>query len=373
MSPTARHRTAAWPLAAVYAVLVVYASLYPFEGWRLQGIAPWSFLWAPWPRYWSRFDLVANVLGYAPLGFFIALAWLRDPRRRRWAAVLLALALCSALSLCMESLQMWLPRRVPSNADALLNALGALLGALVARGLDAMGVLARWGRFRQQWFGHQHAGALTLLALWPLALLFPAAVPFGLGQVLERLENTLAQWLEGTPWLEWLPLRDVELQPMLPMAELICMVLGLLLPLLLAYSLVRGVRQRLLLAAALGLAGVLASALSAALTWGPAHAWAWLDAPTLRALLLAALLALALLRLSPRAAVLIALIGLVWQLSMLNNASASVYFVQNLQIWEQGRFIRFHGLIQWMGWLWPYGLLWHLVLRLMASPARAQG
>ena len=31
------HKTSAGPLALAYGVLVVYASLYPFEGWRLQG------------------------------------------------------------------------------------------------------------------------------------------------------------------------------------------------------------------------------------------------------------------------------------------------------------------------------------------------
>ena len=59
--------TAAWPLFWIYATLIVYASLYPFDNWRFQGIAPWSFLTAPWPRYWTRFDVVANALGYLPL------------------------------------------------------------------------------------------------------------------------------------------------------------------------------------------------------------------------------------------------------------------------------------------------------------------
>ena len=31
------HKTSAWPLALVYLALVVYASLFPFEGWRDQG------------------------------------------------------------------------------------------------------------------------------------------------------------------------------------------------------------------------------------------------------------------------------------------------------------------------------------------------
>ena len=40
-----------------------------------------------------------------------------------------------------------------------------------------------------------------------------------------------------------------------------------------------------------------------------------------------------------------------------------------LQNWEQGRFIRFHGLIQWLGWLWPFALLAHLVRRLSRPQA----
>ena len=43
-------KTAAWPLVWIYTVLIVYASLYPFDNWRIQGIAPWAFLTAPLPR-----------------------------------------------------------------------------------------------------------------------------------------------------------------------------------------------------------------------------------------------------------------------------------------------------------------------------------
>lgn len=39
---------------------------------------------------------------------------------------------------------------------------------------------------------------MVLLGLWPVALLFPSGLPFGLGQVLERLDKTLDRWLEGT-------------------------------------------------------------------------------------------------------------------------------------------------------------------------------
>ena len=362
----APQRTAAVPLFWLYAGLIVYASLYPFEGWRVQGIAAWGFLVAPWPRYWTGFDLVSNVLGYAPLGFLGCLAVLR--LRPRWPALWLASLLALLLSCTLESLQMLLPKRVPSNVDLGLNVAGAWLGALLARALAAWGVLAGWSRWRERWFESDGSGALVLLALWPLALMFPVAVPFGLGQVFERLEAALAQALADTPWIEWLPMREVELQPLLPVSEILCIALGLMLPGLLACSALRGVGQRLWLSLLSLLVGMGASSLSAALTYGPVHAWDWIGPEVLKAWVLAAVVLLLVLRLPRRLCLVLALVGLVWQLAMLNQASADVYFAQTLQNWEQGRFIRFHGLIQWLGWLWPYALLVHLV-RQLALPA----
>jgi hypothetical protein len=49
------------------------------------------------------------------------------------------------------------------------------------------------------------------------------------------------------------------------------------------------------------------------------------------------------------------------QLVLLNQAPASPYFAQTLQTWEQGRFIRFHGLAQWLGWLWPPAVIAYLL------------
>ena len=43
--------TSAWPLALALACLVTYASLYPFDNWRDQGLSAWAFLSAPLPRY----------------------------------------------------------------------------------------------------------------------------------------------------------------------------------------------------------------------------------------------------------------------------------------------------------------------------------
>jgi VanZ family protein len=361
-------KTSAWPLAQAYTALIVYASLYPFSGWRDQGIAPWAFLWSPLPKYWTGFDVAANVGGYVPLGFLVALSFLRRGKQRldgagRTIAIAITVAAAAALSLCMEALQTYLPSRVPSNVDFALNVAGAAAGALLAGGLDLMGAIDHWSRFRGRWFVEDARGALVLVALWPFALLFPASVPFGLGHVLERVEGALTEWLMDTPFLEWLPVRDVELQPLVPGVELICVALGVIIPCLLGYSVMRSPARRIAFAASLIAVGVGATALSAALSWGPAHAWAWLSLPVQWGLVAALVLAVLLTALRPRACAAAVLLALVLHLSLLNQAPTSAYFAHTLQAWEQGRFIRFNGLAQWLGWVWPYVALAYVLLR----------
>ena len=355
-------KSVAWPLSLAFITLIIYASLYPFADWRNQGISPLVFLTAPLPKYWSGFDVATNVLGYAPLGFLLTLAGLRSGRMK-WA-MLLAVFSALLLSLSMETLQSYLPSRVPSNVDLALNTLGASVGAYVAWALEKLGALGRWSRLRERWLAPDARGAMALLVLWPVALLFPAAVPMGLGQVFERLEVALAEAFEGTPFLDWLPVREIELQPLVPLAEMVCVALGALIPLLLGYGVVRTLWRRAVFALVMLAAGIAVSALSAALSYGPQHAWAWLDLPVRVGLTAAAALALLLLPLGRRGAAALALLALAIQLSLLNHAPASAYFAQTLQTWEQGRFIRFHGVAQWLGWLWPYAALLYLLARL---------
>jgi len=362
------HKTSAWPLALIYVGLICYASLYPFSDWRYQGVVPWAYLSSPWPKYWTGFDITINLLGYLPLGFLLALSALRTGRGR--FAVALATLLAGLLSLAMESLQNYLPFRVPSNVDLGLNVLGAWLGALLAWGMEELGVIERWSIFRARWFVADARGGLVLLALWPVGLLFPAAVPFGLGQVLERLESSLGDILQDTPLLDWLPVRDIELQPLVPGAELVCVMLGMLIPCLLGFCIIRATSRRLLFLLLVFACGMGVTALSAALSYGPEHAWAWFSVPVKAGLVAAMVLALLLLGVPRRMSAALVLLALGVHLDLLNQAPASPYFAQTLSTWEQGRFIRFHGLAQWVGWLWPYATLVYVLFRVWVRDAK---
>ena len=344
-------------------VLVIgYASLYPFEDWRNQDIAPWLFVTASWPKYNSWFDIISNLLGYTPLGFWLCLAGMRS-QYGRWPSWLMAAVSACLLSFAMESMQSFLPERVPSKLDWLLNTAGGMSGAWVAVFLERRGWLYRWSQFRRNWLSHDASFSLVLLALWPIALLYPVTVPLGLGHVADRVRRVLFDW---SPALEsqFASALDIISQPLTPALEMLCVALGLLVPGLLAMSLCRKLGQRITAALGIGVLSFLGNGLSATLTYGPEHAWYWLTPQSACGLAVGLCAMVMMLRWSEQRLVLCLFLSLSLLLVLLNLSPVSTYYEQTMQTWEQGRFIRFHGLTPWLNWLWPWVLLlwsaWYL-------------
>jgi VanZ family protein len=359
-------RSSAWPLALAWCALIVYASLHPFVGWAWPQTLPTSWLMppVPVPHYVTRFDLVSNLLAYMPLGALIAAGHLRDGSSRR-SALLGALAGGVALSYLMETLQHLLPQRVPSIIDWSLNATGTALGAAFSLAIHAAGGLDGWQRWRERWLLRSSGVGVTLLLLWPVGLLFPLPLPFGLGQVIARVRAGLDTALEGTAWDGWLrPAAEVP-TALAPGVELIGVACGLMAPSLLAYSLARPGGRRIALAFGAAALGLGTTTLSTALNFGPDHATAWLSPPVLPAVGLAIGMAMLLAWLPPRSAAACALLVIGLGLAVVNVAPGDSYFDASLQDWEQGRFIRFHGVAQWVGWLWPWAALAYLLGRLV--------
>ncbi len=365
-----RHHSSAAPLAAIFAALVVYASLYPFNDWRALNANPFAFLALPATRWWTGFDVSVNVLGYMPLGavFFGALVRSGVPPRK---SVRNAWLMAVVLSLCMELTQNFLPRRVASNVDLALNAIGAGLGIMLALTVHRLGWVDRWQQLRERWFIPHSAGGLALLVIWPLGLLIPTPVALGVGRILPRLHELFAQGFEGTPIERWFTAPIWTAQDFLPLsalAEISTVALGLLGPCLLAFTITHAGWRRLALVLVLAGLGITATTLSTALNFGPQHALAWFTDVFWLGLLAGSVLAVLVSRLTPRTCVAFGLIGMTALVASVAQAPADPYFAQSLQAWEQGDFIRFHGAAQWVGWLWPFVALGYLLLR----SARAQ-
>jgi hypothetical protein len=70
-------------------------------------------------------------------------------------------------------------------------------------------------------------------------------------------------------------------------------------------------------------------------------------------------------RLSTRVNQWVLLLVLLMHIFLVNLFDQDVYLAQTLQTWEQGRYVRFNGLAQWIGWLWPYMVTGLMLLHLL--------
>jgi VanZ family protein len=366
-----RSKTTAAPLTLLYVALIAYASLYPFDDWRNQQIVPWTFLWQPWPLYWSTDDAVMNFLGYLPLG--LGLTWVQYRRAQqgvRWPSLWL---LAVMLSLFMESLQTYLPSRVPSIMDFVLNVLGAMAGAAVCMAMNRWGWIQGWRRYRERWLVPDSVWLMVSLFLWPFALLFPAGAPFVTGHMLSRIHQRVEPFIPMGLW------QSINNGSFLSMStswresiSFFSSLSGLLIPCLLSNAIViKSPKRHAVLVFLMGVA-IGAMVVSTTLTFGWAHMGSWVNAKVLASLMLAWGLAHALATLSTRVNQWILLGVLVVHIALANSFDQDVYLAQTLQTWEQGRYVRFNGLAQWVGWLWPYGVSVLMMVQLLTPLKNAQ-
>lgn len=332
-------------LLAVYALLVVYASLYPLSGWRGHGLSPLEYLAAPWPRYVVAFDVAADILGYAVLGLLVAFAL--PPRMRAGPVVAAATLAGAALSVALEATQTYLPARVPSNVDVLCNTAGALAGALFGR------LFAPWapafGGWRARLFlpGVQADIGLALLGLWVFMQLNPATLLFGAGD--------LRHLLAGPPGPARAPEFFVAIEAVTAAANLAAAAL-----LASAVAAPGAPVRRLILLLLVSALGV--KTLAFIIILRAQHSFAWLTPGALQGL--AAGLAVALLAVSlPRVARLAAAAVLFMAATVLVNlAPPNPYLAEILKLWHQGHFLNFNGLTRLVTLLWPFAAIGYLII-----------
>lgn len=335
-------------LAGGYALLVVYASLYPFSGWRDSGIEPFAFLAAGWPRYVTAFDLTANLLAYLPLGFLWATALIRY-----WptaATFLVAAGLGFGISLGIEAVQNFLPSRVPSNLDLSANLLGTLLGAAASlawrRHLLDGGRLHAW-RQRRFLRGPVGDAGLLLVALWLLTQLNPETFLFGSGNLrgLLGLPTTLNFAADRFIAFEAATVAAQTLAIALVAARLAANHPLLLPPALLALAL--GIKSISLLVLMQG-----------------AHGLVWATPGSLGGFAFGILLWIAAMALPAPVRQALAALALMSATVLANLMPDNPYLENTLRTWQQGHFLNFNGATRLATALWPFlALPWLMLAR----------
>ena len=346
-SPLARE------LCAIYTALIAYATLHPFTGWRDQGISPISWT-SIWPKAFLTGDLTFNLLAYVPLGMFVV--WALFPLLRGVLAVAFAVLAGLALSFMLESLQTYLPTRIPSLADLAANGLGALvgavLGALLASTLLERGILKSVG---DDWFGARTPRGLILAGLWLFASLYPQGMLFGHGSVVSLIGP-----VSGYPFT---PVEFARVEAAVTAASLFAA--GALLA-----SCFTPAAPRLLLLALFVLAGCGVRALSQSILFAPEQAFAWATPGAQRGLMWGAA-ALAVAIALPRAMQLtLAAIALTFATVVVNLAPANPYYVSIVQELNPGRFLNFNGLTQAISALWPLAAALYVIFALARGERR---
>lgn len=179
----------------VWALLIAYASLYPFFPLRPPGSdAVGAFFGAP--KYIIRSDIAFNVIAYLPLGMLACLYFRGVDGGRR--AILKAVLLGAGFSLAMEAAQLFVPNRHASSVDLASNAVGAFLGAMVFWEPIYSVATRHLGSLRESLVipGAWGDAGLVLAMLWLLAQLNPALPFFGAGDIggYARIDVAILQW-----------------------------------------------------------------------------------------------------------------------------------------------------------------------------------
>lgn len=343
-----------------YAMLVVYASCFPFSGWHDNGLLPWSYLGEQLPHYWTGFDLAVNVIGYVPLGALAVLAMY--PRLRGVQAVAAASVAGIALAMLLEAVQSYLPSRVPSNLDLLTNSSGMLLGALVGEAMRSP-VLeqSRLRELRRAWFSEQASLGLIVVSMWPLAQIFPQPYLFGHGQLLGTVSRWMSDWLEApidlSQWL-WAELGS-GIEHYFP-AEVIVTACGMTGAVLTLLCQTRRHAPKTMLAIILLVAALGIKTLAHALLFAPDDALGWLTPSATSGLLIGVVMLAGLSFAPPLAQRRAAIFALALGLAVMNIMPANPYFMSTLQEWVQGRFLNFNGAAHFLSLTWPLFTLWFL-------------
>jgi VanZ family protein len=341
------NRTNSTALAALlYAVGLAVITISPLTDWRFIPQAPWDYLFAPWPRYWTGFDLLVNVLAYIPLGALISRVFVYRRKHLIWApffGFLVAAALGAGLSIFLEGLQTYLPSRRAQLLDVISNTSGAMIGGFLAS-VYAQGR----GRLTAPIEGRPiEIGMLMLIAAWLLAQAAQQPIWLALGDVMpQETWRPAMDWFAIDTDLQAVARESFAAQRILAEAlsvagSLLSFALILHLTMLASAGWFTGYQPRYWLFTVLAAIAItlLVRSIWVVLLSGPSGLALWFNAGAQAGIVLALLSAYSLAGLRPEVQRLIAILGLALTLALANMLPENDFASAAFQAWSGGRWL----------------------------------
>lgn len=180
-------------------IIIVYGSLFPFN---FQWVEVSQVQWLDWgsqvKHRTTNGDILSNFLTFVPLGYF-GVAGPRFLGEKTSIKAMLVCIIGGVFAFVLQLAQFFLPSRVPTSGDALVNFLG--IGTGVGIALFIQYWLKRNPQQALKW-PSDFAVPLAMLTTWVLYQLFPYIPSFNLQDLLKGIQG-----LWQTPllvWQEWL-------------------------------------------------------------------------------------------------------------------------------------------------------------------------
>lgn len=370
------NRTSSMLMAALlYAGGITVVSLSPLYDWRFIPESPWNFLLQPWPKYWTNFDVMVNVLAYIPLGLLIARAMNYRQRHRLSGllhGIVAAFIAGALLSVLLEGLQTYLPSRRPSILDVTANTAGAVFGAL----LTSVYALGK-NRLSVSEARPLEIGGLMLFGLWLLAQAAPQQIWLALGDVIIQTE-----WRPALAWFNTPPESLAELNAEVfaaqrILAEALCVTSAITSCALICHlSMLESPRwfaryrphhwiptlvSVTVITVAVRIAWIL-------LLLKPQALSIWFNAGTQAGVVLALLSAYGLAAAKPSQQRIAALCGLTVTLLLANSLPENGYAAETFIAWSKGKWLNLQVLANFAASVWPFAALaWLGVVTLRGS------
>ncbi|XSG85651.1 MAG: DUF4962 domain-containing protein [Methylohalobius sp. ZOD2] len=186
-----------WFLTLIYGLLLAYGTLFPLDhiAWEAPVDIQQIFDIEAARRSLSMTDLMVNFLVYLPWGFllFPCFAFLSVA-----SAFTLTILCGAALSISLEYIQLFIPLRVASFSDIIVNTLGTALGALGSMSIRHF-PLGRFLRILRDRFVQTGALAdmgMLVLGCWALSELTPLVPSLDLGNLKQGIKPLWFAFLE---------------------------------------------------------------------------------------------------------------------------------------------------------------------------------
>lgn len=177
-------------LAVITTVLTLWELIYPFN-FQSTPVTPWLGEWRI-----PKLNTIGNILLFLPFGLLAGWSSHRDTPRKSAMVGWITLG-GLLLSLCGETLQVWLPNRHSSGVDMLANTAGSAIGA--GLGCAWRDPLTQRARKLEQWFADRPSARTAAWVI--MAVLILRTAPFDISPETFYLRWSLHDTLEaGAPF-----------------------------------------------------------------------------------------------------------------------------------------------------------------------------